>query len=383
MLWAVPGSARPEIHGRVEPGFERVREAFAENFDGVEVGASFAVRRGERALVDLWGGFSDAARTRPWRRDTLANVWSTTKGISALVCALLVDRRALDYDAPVARLWPEFGARGRQRVTLAMLLSHQAGLSGPREPVTWLDFCDADAMNARLLAQDPLFEPGSASGYHAVTFGPLVGELVRRAAGRSLGRFLADEIAGPLGADFFIGLPEREEPRCAEAIGFPAGESAPRFSNEAQRCALGNPRPDPLIPNQRAWRAAEIPSVNGRASADGIARIYAALAAGGALGGVRLLSRATLSRATACQISGVDLVLPVPLEWGCGWIRNSLKVIYGPNPEAFGHTGWGGSFGYADPQAGIGVGYAMNRMGESILGDPRGIRLVRALHDCL
>lgn len=372
-----------KIEGHVAAGFEPVREAFAENFAGDEVGASFAVHRRGRPLVDLWGGHRDAARTQPWRRDSLANLWSTSKGLAALCCAVLVDRGRLDYEAPVARYWPEFAAHGRERVTVAMLLSHQAGLSGLREPVAWLDFCDAARINARLLAQEPLFEPGSASGYHAVSFGPLVGELVRRVDGRSLGRVLREEVAGPLGADLHIGLPGSEHPRCAEMIPHPASEGPREFQNEVQRCALGNPGADPGVCNRPAWRSAEIPSVNGQGCATGIAAVYDALANGGARGDVRLLSSAVLARATETRIDGPDLVLPVRMQWASGFIRNVYRVIYGPNPEAFGHTGYGGSYGYADPEAGVGVGYAMNYMAANLLGDPRGIRLVRALHACL
>jgi CubicO group peptidase (beta-lactamase class C family) len=372
-----------EIHGRVEAGFEPVLGAFEANFSSGEVGAAFAVMRGERLLVDLWAGHADRARTAPWRRETLANVWSTTKGIASLCCAMLVERGALDYDAAVAHYWPEFDAHGKGRVTVGMLLSHQAGLSGPREPIGWLDYCDPAAVNELLLAQEPLFEPGSGSGYHASTFGPLVGELFRRVDGRSLGRFLREEVAGPLAADVFIGLPEREEHRVAEMIGYDLGEAQLEFADEVQRCALANPPPDPEISNQRAFRAAEIPSVNGQATAAGLARVYAALANGGELDGIRLLSPATISEATALRFSGVDQVFKFPFEWASGFIRNTHKLLYGPNPLAFGHTGYGGSYGYADPEAGIGVGYVMNQMGASLIGDARGANLVRALHACI
>lgn len=379
-----PDSHPVKVHGRVADGFEPVQEAFAENFSGDEVGASFAAFRNGRTLVDIWAGYADRSETRPWERDTLGNVWSTTKGMTATCCAMLVDRGLLDYDATVASYWPEFGGRGREKVTLAMLLSHQAGMSGVREPLSsWLDFLDGERINRLLFEQEPLFEPGSASGYHAISYGTLVGELVRRVTGESLGNFLRREVCEPLGADFYIGLPESEDHRTAEMIGHPVGDTPMTSANEVQRAALANPPPDPEVPNQRAWRAGEIPSANGQASASGIARIYDALANGGEVDGVRLLSAATLDRARSCQIDEVDLVLPVQMFWGCGFILNNMKVIYGPNSEAFGHTGYGGAFGYADPVTGIGVGYVMNQMAASLLGDPRGIRLVRALHGCL
>ena len=377
-----PRAGPVTIHGHVAAGFEPVRAAFEKNFCDGEVGAAFAAVREGRTLVDLWAGQADRARTLPWQRHTLANIWSTTKGFAALCCAMLVDRGELDYDSAVAHYWPEFGAHGKERVTVAMLLSHQAGLSGPREPVDWLDYCDAGKINELLLAQEPLFEPGSASGYHATTFGPLVGELFRRAAGCSLGSFLRDEVAGPLAADVFIGLPEGEEPRVAEMIGYEVGATPVEFADDVQRCALANPAADPEISNERAWRAAEIPSVNAQASAAGIAKIYGTLANGGALDGVRLVSRETLAAATACRHAGVDRVLMLPFEWSCGFIRNVHKVLYGPNPEAFGHTGYGGSYGYADPERRIGVGYVMNKMGANLIGDMRGSSLMRALHAC-
>lgn len=371
-----------EIAGHVAAGFEPVRIAFERNFLAGEVGASFAVNHAGRTLVDLWAGHSDRAQSTPWRHDTLANVWSTTKGVSALCCAMLVDRGELDYDVAVSRYWPEFGAHGKGNVTVAMLLSHQAGLSGLREPVEWLDYCDAEKINGLLLDQAPLFEPGSAAGYHATTFGPLVGALFRRVAGCSIGSWLRDEIAGPLAADFFIGLPESEEYRVAEMIGYDVAALPVEFVNDVQRCALANPEADPEISNLRAWRAAEIPSVNGQASAMGIAKIYSALSNGGELDGIRLLSPETLAKATSKRYQGVDQVFMLPFDWGAGFIRNSYKLLCSPNPNAFGHVGYGGSYGFADPERRIGVGYVMNKMGASLIGDTRGPNLVRALYAC-
>jgi CubicO group peptidase (beta-lactamase class C family) len=372
-------SAPIEIQGHIEDGFEAVRLAFEKNFSGDEVGASMVVIREGRTLVDLWAGHKDGACRAPWQRDTLANVWSTTKGISSLCCAMLVDRGELDYDERVAHYWPEFGAHGKDAVTVAMLLSHQAGLSGLRESVDWLDFCDAEKINELLLAQEPLFEPGSASGYHATTFGPLIGGLFRRVAGCSIGRFLRDEISGPLAADFFIGLPDGEEHRVAEMIGYDTGAMSIKFVNDVQRCALANPKADPEISNLRAWRAAEIPSVNGQATAAGVATIYAALVDDGG----RLLSPDSLAKATSLRRKGVDRVFMFQFEWGAGFIRNTHKVLYGPNPHSFGHTGYGGSYGFADPERRIGVGYVMNKMGASLVGDTRGANLIKALYACI
>lgn len=373
-----------DIQGHVAPGLEPVREVFCRNFEeGRELGASFAVFRTGEPIVDLWAGHCDRAQSKPWRRDSLINVWSTTKGMAALCCALLVDRGLLDYGARVARYWPEFAAHGKQDVTVGMLLSHQAGLSAPRERVETEIFYQPEKINALLLDQEPLFEPGSTSGYHAMTFGPLVGELVRRVAGESLGSFFRREVALPLEADFYIGLPESEEGRVAELIGPPS--TGPDLSDmgapsEVRRLTFSNPINHPEIPNQRAWRAAEIPSANGHGTASALAKIYSVLANGGEARGVRLVGEATLDQASTCQCEGEDLVLPVPLHWGCGFILNNLRVIYGPNPEAYGHSGYGGSFGYADPATNIGVGYTMNKMSVDLAGDPRTLRLVQALH---
>lgn len=374
------------VHGSVAAGFEPVREAFQANFDaGQEIGAAFAVYRGEEVLVDLWGGHADRAATRPWAADTLGCVWSTTKGMAALCCAMLADRGLLDYEAPVARYWPEFAGSGRDGTTVGMLLSHQAGLSAPVAATEALDFCDNDLINARLLSQETLFPPGSASGYHALTFGPLVGELVRRIDGRTVGTFFREEVAEPLAADVHIGLPEAEDHRAAEMIGPKRSGKAslPSSFNDIQRLTFTNPAPPPEISNQRAWRAAEIAAAGGQASARGIARVYSALAAGGAVDGVRLLSAATISAASARRIFGDDLVLGVPVDWGSGFVRNSARVIYGPDPDAFGHSGYGGSCGCAAPQAGLGIGYVMNRMYPNLVGDPRAQGLIATVYSCL
>lgn len=377
-----------EIHGHVAPGFEAVREAFERNFrERDELGSSFAAVRAGETLVDLWGGHRDAARSRAWESDTLTTIYSTTKGVAALGCAMLVDRGILDYEAPVSRYWPEFGRHGKERVTVGMLLSHQAGLSATRESVTETDFYEPERINAMLLEQQPLFEPGSLSGYHAMTFGPLVGELVQRSAGESLGRFLRREACEPLDADFFLGLPEAEEPRVAELLPPPRNsrgdDRKPEFPTELMRLGLTNPGASPSNANTRAWRAAEIPSVNGQANARGLARLYAVLANGGESGGVKLLSRATLDRARASRSRDREKVIPFPTDWACGWMRNHQGVVFGPNKETFGHAGFGGSYGFADPKARVGVSYVMNRMALNLRADRRGLALTRALYGCL
>ena len=374
--------AAEKISGFVAPGFERVREAFAANFEaGREVGASFAVVRDGAPVVDLWGGFRDRARTRPWTQDTLVNVWSTTKGLASLCVALLVERGKLSYEQPVASVWPEFAASGKGALTVAQLLSHQGGLSGVRETITMRDYADHSKIAALLAAQAPFFPPGQ-SGYHAITHGFLTGELVRRTTGRSLGALFAEEVARPLGADAWIGLPEAEDGRAAEVVPPEGGPNMPLPEHPAARAALANPPLDPAVPNQRWWRACELPAANGHTNAQALARIYGMLARGGEQDGRRYLSRETLAQATRERVQGTDHVLQVPMQWAAGWMLNGLG-IYGPNEATFAHAGWGGAFGAADPDAKLGIGYAMNQMFPNLMGDPRSLTLLEATYACL
>jgi CubicO group peptidase (beta-lactamase class C family) len=370
-------SVKYEIHGTAAPGFEAVRAAFAENFaregDYQEVGAALIAFHRGRLVVDLWGGFADRARTRPWRRDTLANVWSATKGVVAAAVAILVDRGVFRYEDKVAAHWPEFAEAGKGDTTLAQILSHQAGLPGFADPTTLDDFCDWNGCVAKLAQQQPLWAPGAATSYHAMTYGWLAGEIVRRATQKSFGQFVHDEIAAPLDADIFIGLPESEDGRVAEMIGPKhvrdiSGLSLP----PSAVMALTNPQQEPERPNLRAWRAAEIPAGNGHASAAGLARLYAALVNGGRLDDVKLLSPAAIARMTTPATNGgrKDMFLGFEDSWGMGMALNR-PGIYGPNPRAFGHSGWGGSFACADPDAGVAIGYVCNQMGPELVGDPR------------
>ena len=376
------------IEGYVAPGFEAAREAFAENFaregDYQEVGASLAAFHEGRCVVDLWGGFADRARTRPFTRDTLANVWSSSKGVTATAVALCVERGLLRYEDKVARHWPEFAEAGKENVTLAQMMSHQAGLPGFAEPTTIEDQCDWSACVAKLARQAPAFEPGSATTYHAMTYGWLAGEVVRRASGRTIGRFISEEIAKPLKVSIFIGLPVAEEPRVAEMF---APKRAIDMSAlpvpDAARMALANPQQDAEAPNTRSWRAAEIPAANGQASALGLARLYAALAGDGTLEGTHLMQPQTIATLTApaTRSKRQDLLLGFADSWGMGMALN-VPRIYGPNPRAFGHSGWGGSFGCADPDANVSIGYVCNQMGPELIGDPRTQGLCAAVLEC-
>jgi len=376
-----------DMAGWVTPGFERVRDCFAANFERDdayrEIGASLAVYRGAELVVDLSAGFRDAERTALWTRDTLANVWSTTKGITAIAVAVLVERGLIDYAAPVAHYWPEFAQNGKAAITVSQLLSHQAGLPGFIEPTSVADFYDWPVVTARLASQPPMWESGTKNSYHAMTFGFLAGELIRRVSGLSVGQFVATQLASPLGADIFIGLPESEEHRVAPLV---APRVEPTFDPASLTpeavAALFNPPMTPTTPNQRAWRAAEIPAGNGHASAIGLARLYAALANGGSLDGIRIMSPDTIAALASVRTRRVDLMLGFAPNWGAG-VSGNAAGLFGPKPNVFGHCGWGGSFGCADSEAAVSIGYVMNQMGETIVGDPRTTALCNAIYGCI
>lgn len=378
-----------EIHGTCAPRFAGVRDAFAANFAaGREVGASFAATLGGESVVDLWAGDADAARTRPWRHDTIVNVFSTTKAVTALCAHLLVDRGELDLDAPVARYWPEFAANGKAAITPRQLLSHSAGLAALRARLTADALFDWEAMTAALAAETPWWEPGSANGYHALTYGYLVGELVRRISGRTLGAFLRQEIAAPLGADFHVGLPASEDHRVAEMIPPSEAERAasgagPPPADSLMAAVMGNPPMRPEVANLPAWRRAEIPAANGHGNARSVARIMAVLACGGALDGVRLLSRPSIEGAIREQIYQQDLVLGFPIRWGLGFMLNSPTLPVSPNPHTFGHGGWGGSLGFADLDAAASWAYVMNKMTPGTAGDNRAFPIIQAFYAAL
>lgn len=371
--------AQAAIGGTCSDRFAKVRDAFAANFERYdEIGAAFAVTYGGELVADLHGGWADPARTRPWSADTVANVWSTTKGVQATCYAMAVDRGLVDYDQPVVDFWPEFGAEGKDRVTVGQLLSHQAGLCGFATPAGEPDVVGGSQAAARLAAQAPLWEPGSASGYHALAIGILGTELFRRIEGRSIRQFVAEEIAGPLGLDFAIGLPTGQEHRCAELVPPPAMPVDPASFTAPQIAALGNPPLRAGFAMSPEWRGADLPSANGHGTARALASIYARLIApeGG------LVSPATLTKATAQQIRNSDLVLNIECDWAAGFLRNSSGV-FGPVAATFGHTGWGGSFAVADPENGLTMAYVMNRMDANLRDDARAKALIAAVYAAL
>lgn len=367
-----------EIHGYCNPRFLAVKNAFAKNFEaGLEVGASFAVTLHGEYVVDIWGGYSDAAETTPWRRDTITNVYSTVKVMTTVCALILIDRGQLNLDSPVADYWPEFAQAGKGKITVRQLLSHSAGLSGFDEPLSLETMYDWKKVTRLLERQEPWWEPGTQSGYHMVTFGYLAGELVRRISGKSIGTFFRDEVAIPLDADFHIGLAQEHDARVAELVPPPPMDPPPIEPDSIIGKTLFN---SPIIPaySDRAWRAAEIPSSNGHGNARSTARVGSLLACGGELDGLRLLSRATIDQAIEEQYNGIDLVLREPVRWGLGFGLANDKLSY-LNPRTFYWGGFGGSWLEMDPDAEMCFSYVMNKLEVDINGDKRMIALRNAL----
>ncbi|MCV7173282.1 beta-lactamase family protein [Mycobacterium manitobense] len=376
------------VHGRCDPLFAKVRDAFEANFtERDDVGAAVAVWVEGDLVVDLWGGHADAAAQGLWRRDTLASVFSGSKGLTSTCIHLLADRGELDLYAPVAAYWPEFAQAGKQDITVAMVLSHRSGVIGPRSPLHWSDTTDWDAVCVRLAAAEPWWSPGTAQGYHMVSFGFILGELVRRVTGRTLGQYLRTEIAEPLGIDVHIGLPAAEHHRCADMIGKPhirdvlaAGDAPAMPVSLAEHpkaglsVAMGHIPDDELGSHALTrWRRGEFPATNAHVSAIGMATFYNALAQG------KLLSPEHLDLVRICQGGNdTDLVLGSRVAdhgWGLGYMLNQRRVA-GPNPRSFGHGGSGGSFAFADLENRIGYAYVMNRFDATKCNaDPRSLAL--------
>ena len=371
------------IGGFVARGYQPVRDAFVRNFEREdehrELGAALAAYRHGECVVDLWGGHADVAQSRAWTADTLVNVWSTTKGIAALAVAVLVERGLVGYAQRVAQIWPEFAAAGKSGVTVGQVMSHRAGLPGFEAPTTTEDLYDWHECCAKLAAQAPVFTPGTVSCYHTITYGYLAGEIVRRITGRSVGQFIGEAMAQPLNADFYVGLPAIFDARVAELVppkALPVTGSASEMPRPV-RMAMQNPALDPGATTTRAWRAAEIPAVNGHASARGIARLFGMVANGGGLGSIRPLSPASIAAMSTRGGEGADLLVGFDPAWAMGVSQNP-RGNYGSNPLTIGHSGWGGSFGCADSQSGLALGYVCNRMGSGLVADARTEALVRS-----
>ncbi|WP_037576061.1 serine hydrolase domain-containing protein [Phaeacidiphilus oryzae] len=385
----------PEIHGTAAEGFEELRAVFAENFAlRGERGAALALYRDGERVVDLWGGTADAdaeeGAGRPWTGDTPVLLRSATKGVAATVLLLLAQRGRIDLDAPVAEYWPEFAARGKERVTVRQLLSHQAGVAALDRPLTAAEAADGVSGPAAVARQRPLWAPGETHGYHAQTFSWLLGELVRRVDGRTLGGVLAEDVTELLGLDLWIGLPEEAQPRAARIAEVAAPEPGPgalrmRPRREVAaayadpgsltRRAFGTVAPQP-DENDPAWRAAELPGSNGLATARGLGGFYAALGAG------HILERPMLRRAAAVHAEGTDRVLLTRTRFGLGFMLHGSACPM-TSPGAFGHPGRGGSLAFADPETGLAFAYVTNGMQPSVTSDPRAQALVRAVRSAI
>jgi len=372
------------VQGFTTDKLEPVRAAFESNFvTGADVGASYCATVEGETVVDLWGGFADEARTRSWRKDTIVNVYSTTKTMTALTALLLADRGELDFDAPVARYWPEFAANGKRDIKVSHLMSHSAGLSGWKEKIDKDDLYDWEKATSLLAAQAPFWEPGTAPGYHAMTQGYLVGEVVRRIAGRSLGTLFREEIAKPLGADFHIGLPASQDARVADLIPPPPGAAiADTAQSELARNMATNPGVDVSETRTRSWRGAEIPAAGGTGNARSVAEIHVLLANGGAAKGKRILSEAGCRKALEPQIEGTDLVLGTPVKYGMGFGLPG-KMIPVPNPNTIFWGGYGGSLAIIDMDARTTLAYAMNKMARTTTGDMRAFGLAMAMWEAM
>lgn len=376
------------VDGVCDPRFEQVADALGRAIDdGEECGAAIAIDIGGELIVDIWGGHADAARTTPWTADTIVNVWSSTKNVTALAGLMLIDRGLVTAQTPVADVWPEFGAGGKDRIEFRHLLTHSSGVSGWDQPVTPEDILDWDRSTAMLAAQSPWWKPGSATGYHALTHGHLIGEVIRRVTGKPLKQFVAEEIAGPLGADFQIGARPEDVPRIAEIIA-PADpfEGIPPMQDWTEQMlkTFTGPAPEPQIANTPQWRAADIGAANGHTNARALTKILSVISLGGSVDGVRLLRPDTVEDIFEPQIEGPDLVLAGHhLRMGLGFGLPSPAIGYIPDGKICFWGGWGGSWESMNPDSRTTIAYVMNKMGPGIEGSARTDRYFRLIYQAL
>jgi CubicO group peptidase (beta-lactamase class C family) len=374
----------PLVEGSCDERFGAMRQLLQANIDsGADLGASVAVTVDGKPVVDLWGGWADQEKTRPWLADTITNVWSTTKTMTNLAALVLVDRGELDVFAPVAKYWPEFAANGKQGVEVRHLLSHTSGVSGWAQPVVVEDLYDWEKSTSMLAAQEPWWEPGTASGYHALNQGHLVGEVIRRISGRSLGTFFAEEVARPLGADFHIGLDPKEFHRVSNVVPpppLPIDLTGVDMESVAMKTLTG-PSPDASVAWTEGWRRAEIGAANGHGNARSVARIQSIVACGGEVDGVRLLRPETCELIFKEQANGVDLVIGAPLRFGIGYgLKQAETFPYLPDGRVCFWGGWGGSMIIVDLDKRMTISYMMNRMEAGVVGDTRGESLIAAAY---
>jgi CubicO group peptidase (beta-lactamase class C family) len=372
-----------EVHGHCDERFGAVRDAFIANFaSGAEIGACAAVTLDGESVVDLWAGDRNAAGD-PWEQDTIVNVYSTTKTMAGVCMLMLADQGRLDFDAPVARYWPAFAKNGKRDVLVSHVMSHQAGLSGFEPAIQPTDLYDTEAVADLLAAMEPWWEPGTASGYHAVTQGQLQGEILRRIDGRSLGTFFREEVAGPLGADFHIGLDPAEGDRVAELDPpFEAMDAVPDLDTIATRTFRSVPM-TALEPRTAEWRAAEIPAAGGTGNARAVARVLSALACGGTVDGVTLMSAEGTKVPLQEQCIGKDLVLGVGARFGMGFGLNHPNGPVTPTDTTYHWGGWGGSTAIVDVGKRLSISYVMNNMADGLMGDPRGASITDATYASL
>ncbi|MDO1560202.1 serine hydrolase domain-containing protein [Brevundimonas sp. 2R-24] len=363
--------------------FSAVRDLFDAALEsGEELGAAFTLCIEGEVVLDLIGGHADLARERPFDRRTLTPVFSTTKAVTALMAARLVDQGRIGWTTPVAEVWPEFGQAGKAAVTFEQLLSHQAGLPGfdtPQDPGIWFD---PPAVLAKLAGQAPMWPLGQGSGYHPITGGYLIGEVFRRLDGRSLGTALREDLGEPFGLDIWIGLPDSEHGRCAEMKKPPAAADLGQL-DDIKRAAFLDRGSAPGGRGSAAWRRLEIPSANGHATARDLARLMSVMACDGMMEGRQVLSPDTARAAMAERVQGQDRVLPFVLSWAAGFMRNQGVWVYGPGEQTVGHSGWGGSCAFADPERRLSGAYVMNRQSVHLIGDPRPVKLIEAAYERL
>ena len=374
-------------HGTHDPRLDGLRAALAENLaSGEELGAAIAVDQGGETLVDLWGGHADVARTRPWERDTIVNVWSTTKEITALAMLTLVERGLVDVDEPVATYWPEFAKNGKEQVLVRHVMSHTSGVSGWEQPFVLEDMYDWEESTTRLAEQAPWWEPGTASGYHAQNQGHLLGEIVRRVTGLSLKDYVAQEIAVPLAVDLRIGAEPQDDDRIAEIVPPPPLDidySAIDFDSPMAKTFMG-PISNANAANTIAWRRADMGALNAHANARALARPFAVISRGGEVDGVRLLSPATIDLIFREQSRNVDLVLGVPLRFGIGFgLPEPETLPYLPAGRGCFWGGWGGSLPVMFPDGELTIPSVRNKMAPGIIGSERAATYVGAILSAL
>jgi len=379
--------ASGQLHGHFDPRFEPLREVIEGTLgSGAECGLSVTVDIDGQTVVDVHGGFADEARTRPWTPDTIVNVWSTTKTVTSLAVLMLADRGLVDLDAPVAAYWPEFAANGKEQVLVRHLMSHSSGVSGWNAPFALTDMYDLERSTALLAAQAPWWEPGTASGYHALNFGHLLGEVVRRVSGKSLTEFVATEIAGPLNADFQIGADRSDWARCAEIIPpppLPFDMASMDPDSVLFKTATG-PVAEAAAANTEGWRQAEIGAANGHGNARSVARVMSAVSLGGVVDGVRLLSAETIGHVFREQTRGMDLFLGAPIRFGIGYgLPEPASLPFIPEGKICFWGGWGGSVIIMDTDRRLTISYMMNKMQAGIIGSDNAAAYVSAIYKLL